>query len=597
MKKIIILCCGLMMLSCSDDYLDQVPDDRLTFDETFSKQNTVRGYLANIYSRFPNEFSQRYTTSANSGPWTGASDEAEYVWGFHMGNNLNIADWNATTQNVSNLWSNFYRGIRASTTLINSIDQCQNCSADIKEQYAAEARILRAFYYYNLMRSWGPILLMPETVVPTNANLDELGLERNSIDAVTNYIVSELDKGAEALDGVNFDGQNAGRMSTPFAMAIKEKTLLFAASPLYNGNSDYSDLIDSEGNNLVPQSYDQQKWKKAADAAKAFIDKFVPSSFELYKEFNNDGSLNPFLSVKNSTLEDFNVEIIYAIPRGNNSYQYDVTPLHIGVAGNSPTGAGGLSVTQEMVDAFFTNSGRSIDDPQSGYRDSGFSDFQAPDDFAPRTTFNPWTNREPRFYAGVTYNNRLWLNRNFGDIVTTTWYSGNSGIQAGTNDYPPTGYIVRKKAAEDYGARSLPYMRLAEIYLDYAEALNEYDPGNPDILKYVNLIRERAGIPEYGDVDLPAPSGQDAVREAIHKERRIELFVENVRYFDARRWKIAEDAFGGDMHGKDVNARDEQEFYNTVVFEKRVFRPQDYLWPIPQDEINANPKLIQNPGW
>lgn len=111
MKKIIILCCGLLMFSCSDDYLDQVPDDRLTFKETFSKQSTVQEYLANIYSQFPNEFAQRYTTTDNSGPWTGASDEAEYVWGFHMGNFMNIGDWNATTQNVSNLWSNFYREV------------------------------------------------------------------------------------------------------------------------------------------------------------------------------------------------------------------------------------------------------------------------------------------------------------------------------------------------------------------------------------------------------------------------------------------------------------------------------------------------------
>lgn len=140
-------------------------------------------------------------------------------------------------------------------------------------------------------------------------------------------------------------------------------------------------------------------------------------------------------------------------------------------------------------------------------------------------------------------------------------------------------------------------LRLAEIYLDYAEALNEYDPGNPDILTYINLIRERAGIPEYGSVELEAPASQEAMREAIRKERRVELFLENTRYFDARRWKIAEDVFAGEMHGMDINARSEEDFYNVTTFETRVFRPQDYLWPIPQDELNANPTLVQNPGW
>ena len=140
-------------------------------------------------------------------------------------------------------------------------------------------------------------------------------------------------------------------------------------------------------------------------------------------------------------------------------------------------------------------------------------------------------------------------------------------------------------------------MRLAEIYLDYVEALNEYDPGNSDILTYLNLIRERAGIPQYGSPELPAPSGQDAMRTAIHKERRVELFVESVRYFDVRRWKIADDVLAGEFHGLDINAENEPDFYNVVTFENRIFRQQDYLWPIPQDEIDINPVLVQNPGW
>lgn len=597
MKKLLIALLGsVTLLSCNDDYLDQVPDDRLTFEDTFNNETNVTRYLANVYSQIPGEYAQRYTTTQNSGPWTGGSDEGEYVWGFHMGNWLNIGDWNSTTQEVSNLWSNFYRGIRSASTFIANVDKCADCSPTDIIQYKAEARAVRAYYYYNLMRSWGPVILLGETPIPQDADLNALGLKRNSIEEVAQYIVSEMDQAIIGLEQGNFEDKDAGRFKVPMAMMIQEKTLLFAASPLFNGNSDYAGFTDADGNQLIPQTYDVQKWKAAADVAKEFIDKFVPTQFSLYK----DPTGNPYLSVRDVMIKDYNDEIIYARPRGDIYYHYDITPYHLGADG-CYRGAGGLGVTQEAVDAFFTSNGRSIDDPVANYEASGFSDFQAPFDFTQRSTYNPWTNREPRFYNAVTYNGSLWLNRGGGDIITKTWYGGNSGRQAGTNDYAPTGYVVRKSypvgQCRSFGQRSIPMFRLAELYLDYAEALNEYDPGNPDILKYVNLIRDRAGIPEYGTIDLAAPKDQGDMRIAIRKERRVELFGENVRYFDVRRWKIASDVLDGPFHSMDINATSEADFYNVVVFENRIFRPQDYLWPIPQDEINANPTLTQNPGW
>ncbi|MDD7887544.1 RagB/SusD family nutrient uptake outer membrane protein [Flavivirga sp. 57AJ16] len=603
-KSFLLILIVMAIFSCNDEFLDQVPDDRLTFEQTFSDRVTVEQYLANTYSQIPNEFNQRYTTNENSGPWTGASDEAEYVWGFHMGNSLNVGDWNSTTQGVSNLWSNFYRGIRSASTFIHSVDLCTDCGQDLISQYKAEARGLRAFYYFNLMRSWGPVIILPDEPIQPDTDLNTLGLERNSIPEVVDYIVSELDMVAAALEDVPFLENNFGRMSTPFAMIIKQKTLLFAASPLFNGNSDYSDFVNDNGEHLIPVNYDEQKWKLAADAAKAFIDKYVPGVFDLYRENNEDGSFNPFLSSRNVHIVDpglngANKEIIYARPGGGNTYHYDVTPYHFGSA-PEVRGAGGLSATQEAVDAFFTSNGRSIDDPQANYEADGFSQFQAPYDFTSRSTYNPWTNREPRFYTSITYNGSLWLNRDFGDIITKTWYGGNSGRQVGTNDYPPTGYVVRKKLPlgdRRVNLRMFPMVRLAEVYLDYAEALNEYNPGNPDILKYLNLIRERAGIPEYGSLEIEAPSNQSEMREAIRKERFVELFVENHRYFDVRRWKIAEEVLNGPVHGMDINARAEEDFYNVVTVEDRVFEFKHYLWPVPQDERNTNTSLVQNPGW
>jgi archaellum component FlaF (FlaF/FlaG flagellin family) len=242
--------------------------------------------------------------------------------------------------------------------------------------------------------------------------------------------------------------------------------------------------------------------------------------------------------------------------------------------------------------------GRSIEDPASGYVQTGFSSFKAPFDVAARNTYNQWVNREPRFYVGITYNGSYWLNQSSGTtIISDFTYNGNSGRSQSTSDVTPTGYVVRKNVTNTDAARGALLLRLANIYLDYVEALNESDPGNADILTYLNLIRTRAGVPAYGSSGLSVPADQDAMRTAIRKERRVELAFENVRYFDTRRWKIAENTDNGAFYGMDLTKSDNS-FYNKVVLETRVFKKdRDYLFPIPNDEVFRNSNMVQNPGW
>jgi hypothetical protein len=185
-------------------------------------------------------------------------------------------------------------------------------------------------------------------------------------------------------------------------------------------------------------------------------------------------------------------------------------------------------------------------------------------------------------------------------LLTFTRKTGNSGSSQSQWDFSPTGYIARKNMIvgdRGVGGRALVLYRLANVYLNYAEALNEYDPGNPDILNYLNKIRERAGIPGYGDEPaVPIPASQEEMREAIHKERRVEFAFESVRWFDTRRWKIAEDTDNGAQYGLDINS-DPPNFYNVVRFETRVFEKKHYLFPIPLDETLINNLLVQNTGW
>ena len=584
-------------LSCKKSYFDQVPDDQLTIEQTFKYKKTAEEYLANIYSKMPDEAHSHSAPDRNAGPWTAASDEAEYDWGYTISNSINVGSYDASSGFVADYWKSFYQGIRNAGVFIQNADQVTDMSAQLKTQYKAEARALRAIYYFNLMRIYGPVVLLKDQLISPDVPLSDMQFARSPFDECANYVATELELAAKDLPAKPAS-DDYGRITAGFALAVRSEVLLFMASPLFNGNTEFSDLKNKDGIALIAQQYDALKWKLAADAAKAFIDRFVPAVYNLYTANDASGNFSPYLSCRDVFLVDWNPEVIYArIEAAITDRQYDTTPYHQGFP-DAARGAGSLGATQNMADAFFTANGRAIDDPASGYTKKGESMFKAPFDDQARITYNQWTNREPRFYVNITYNGSKWLNTSSGDIITGLYVDGNSGRATGGNDYSPTGYIVRKNTTtgdRTIGNRSWIMLRLAEIYLNYAEALNEYEPGNADILKYVNLVRKRAGIPEYGS-SIAAPIGQEATREAIRRERRVELAFENNRYFDVRRWKIAPATDNGPIYGLNINAR-LPEFYQQIAFEYRVFQKRNYFFPIPQIDINNDKQLVQNPGW
>jgi len=585
-------------LSCRKGYFDQLPDGVLTIEDVFKHGNTAEQYLANVYSQIPDEAHAHSAPDKNAGPWTAASDEAEYDWAYTISNSINIGNYDALSGFVSSYWANFYQGIRNATIFIQNIDRVGELSGSLKSQYKAEARALRALYYFNLMKIYGPVVLLQDNLIAPDAPLSGMQIPRSSFDECVNYVVTELDAAAHDLPAQPKGNGTYGRITGGYALAIKSEVLLYAASPLFNGNAEFSSLVNKNGTSLINQQYSAKKWKLAADAAKAFIDRFVPVSYNLYRKNDANGNFSAYLSYRDVFLIDWNPEIIYArIEASITDRQYDTTPYHQGFP-DEVRGAGSLGVTQGMVNAYFMANGRSIDDPKSGFVSVGESRFKAPYDDEQRMTLNQWVNREPRFYADITYNGSKWLNTNITNVITQLYVDGNSGRATGGNDYSPTGYIVRKNSStgdRTVGGRTWVILRLAEIFLNYAEALNESEPGHPDVLKYINLIRNRAGIEEYGNgIELPA--GQAAMREAIRKERRVELAFENNRFFDVRRWKIAPKTDNGAVIGLSINAK-LPSFYSQTTLENRVFQLRNYLFPIPQFEINNDKQLVQNPGW
>lgn len=593
-----------------------MPTGVLEKDSIFSSLANTEGYLAQVYANIPQEFDNETdgTSASYAGSWTGASDEANNINFVNaLSNKINQSTWNVDIGGT--IWTNFYKPVRTATDFINNVDGANpvEVSTYLRTHFKGEARALRAIFYFWMLRIYGPVVILPN-IIDANASGSSIYYARTPLDSCVQYISTQLDSAYDELqstnDGshlasqpLNLDGQiQYGRVTTGVCKAYKEQVLMLAASPLFNGNQDFAGLKNQDGTALMPQSYDANKWKLAAQAAKDFIDEFVPGTYDLYTETGSDAFTNAYNSCKDVMLDDWNKEWIFGRAEDGNTSEYlsDISPELIGYT-NVGGGKGILSVNQSLVDAFFMKNGRTIDDAQSGYKSSGFSDFQAPYDVKARSTYNQWVDREPRFYVDVTYNNSYWINQgsNNGEVIVDYTFNGNSGRAQSVVNVSSTGYNVRKFLRNGSGNLGFCFIRLAQIYLDYAEALNESDPGNADILKYLNLIRTRAGIPIYGDDanDIPVPASQADMRTAIRHERQIELAYECVRYFDIRRWKIAPQTIGQDVYGMNMLATESNDFYQKTLDERRRFLQRDYLWPIPHNEILKDQLLVQNPGW
>lgn len=590
-KIFVIMVLSACFTSC-EKFLNQVPDDRITMEEVFRKKGPSEQFLANVYSYVPDEWEAIHAV-----PWVGTSDEADLTWSGNFNYSINLGRLSPTNTDPD-FWASYYRAIRAATFFINHInenDEIRSLSGQqLIDQYIAEARFLRAFYYFCLMREYGPVILAGEDVVAPDAPVSEMQLPRSPYDECVDYVVSELDKAAAILPLVpQRNGQQNdaewGRATKGMALAVKSRLLLYAASAQYNGNTDVAGFRNADGTQLIAQTRDNEKWKRAADAAKEVI---ALGIYSLYKDPSGD----PIKSLQGIFFQSWNDEQIFA-RKGNGLAQWDVHSM--------PRQAGGwcgIGPTQESIDAYFMSDGK-LPSESALYTEEGFTDV------AGQRIFNMYLNREPRFYRDVTYNNSIWQGGTMSSAAPISFFvSGPNGRNGHATDFSKTGYLVRKNVGPTTNTgsggngqrqdRPAPLFRLAEIYLNYVEALNEYDPGNADILRYLNLIRERAGIPQYGAGAnaLPVPSNQAEMRKMIRAERRIELAYEGHRWFDIRRWKIAPQVMGT-LHGMDITKDGDGFYKRTPTMTPHLFRFSYYWWPVSQYELDRNKNLVQNPGW
>lgn len=628
LKYIWVIALCLTLGGCSD-FLEKKPDDQLTLEMIFEDKVRTEGWLAAIYNRIPDPYWQMVNDIGYDSMGDDLTPSQRWVqWDFNVVNQI-LGNWNTGSAWNAGFWSELPKRIREAYIFIENVhpNEAQKMTAEYVENMKNEARFLIAYYYWILVNAYGAVPMYTEAL-PSDAPMEELMIGQQTFDYMINWIDGQLVDLSKKLPAYYDDPNMYGRATSIMCLAVRSRMLLFAASPLVNGNADYIGHKNTQGEEIFNPTYDPNKWQKAADASRELIEAAHEAGHELYKEYKN-GEIDPFLSYRNmmfTTYYNGNKEILFARPECNFN-EYDGHAIPHGSGGN-----GGLGVTQSLVDAFFMENGlpavlgynqdySPIINEESGYSESGFSrtaDMRSNTNWnesegvgivAKRGTYNMYCHREPRFYVTVLWNGAYY--RPSGRYVD--FYSG--GKDGGpTWDAPQNGYLVRKKVHPEDDALNgkYPYRpgilyRLGEAYLNYAEALCHVNPTNPDILTYVNLIRERAGIPTYGtgEEQIKAPTDANELLELVYRERRVELNCEDgIRYNDLRRWKKGVELLNRPFYGMNFSGTklsdkedDEAAYFVRKPYLNRVYLKKYYWYPIYQTELDKDPSLVQAPFW
>jgi putative outer membrane protein, probably involved in nutrient binding len=542
------------LCSCND-FLDREEDSFIDKTATFDSYNRTKQYLTYAYSLLP-EGLNRFSGDALLGA---ATDDACFAIESSNIQQFNNGSWNALS-NPDNVWDRYFAGIAKCCTLLENSNhinldisrldpakrvEYENNLKDIR-MWRAEAHFLRAYFNFELLKRYGPIPIIKSTL---DINKDYSDTPRPTMKEVVEFIANDCDMAADSLELTPWRNMNDafGRATKGAALALKSRLLLYAASPLY---VDFGDIDEAN------KPSDATLWKAAADAAKAVIDLNQYELASAYDDlFKNDFQNKEYIFVRrypsNSDFEKSNFPVSYG-------------------------GKGGTNPSQNLIDDYEMLDGTAFD----------WSD--------PVKAAHPFENRDERLLATVLMNGVLFK----GKRVAT--YPGGADAMPNPNA-TKTGYYLRKFLNENVNIQTgggsdghvVPLFRLAEIYLNYAEALNEYDPTNPDIAVYLNKIRERVSLP-----DVPSGLTQEQMRTLIHHERRVELAFEEHRFWDVRRWKVASSTLGAPVKGVKITQDDAGNFtYSPVQVEQRVFQPKMYWYPIPQSEVLKLHHWEQNKGW
>ena len=552
---ILFLLGGIVAVSCNKDFLDVTPTDRLSDAAILSDSVLFEAFVVNRYmgARLTNKEAEGTPPGFGRGfeyaLWASLTDEAVYnndddTWLIQRGQlspeNTGIA---------GTIWSRSYRSIRECNFALAHIDEVP-MSDMLKTRLTAELKFIRAFRYHDLIRNYGGVPLLADKVYELTDDFTDPSIyERQELKVCIDYVLNELNEAAAQLPAANDNGWPLGRATAGAALALKSRLALYAASPLYNAGT----------------------WEQAV---KASADVIALNKYGI----SQNGYRELFQKASSSN------EIIFA-------RYYSVGARHVAMEiANGPNGYdgwGGNVPLQNLVDAYRMNNGKTIHENGSGYDPQ-----------------NPYENRDPRFYHTILHDGASYRGR-----VVETFVPGGRDSRDGNSNWNTsrTGYYLYKFIDDDMpinnpweiaGLQPWIYFRYAEILLNFAEAANEV--GGPDAIpsgatlsarEAINQIRARAGV------DMPEVAtglGKDAFRDIIRNERQIELAFEEHRFYDVRRWLIAEETENEPAYGIEITKSGNTLTYQRkVALEGRRFLKRHYWLPIPRAEILASDKRLQ----
>jgi len=569
-NKIYIFLFLILGLTSCDDFLDRAPSVNLSEDAVFTNYVNAQAFEADIYSGL----TQRFNAVGDylPVPMSSASDESESNAGYFGTKVFNMGNYDGADANIYF----YYSAIRKANLFLKNSERVPYPDAKTKEKMLGEVYFLRAFYYNEMLKRFGgmPILTENDLFVPG----DNLMRPRDSYRDCFKFIMDDLNKAINYLP-VTLNANEYGRATKGAAMALKARVLLYAASPLFSNKTglwgiggDKDDWMDKDG---------KLWWQKAADAAKAVID-LTDEDGNLVYELYQTGAANKaddYEKLFFKRRENGNKEIIFyrhEAPVGFNAPQ-----INVWMPSGDFGGAGAVQPTNNFVKLFEMKNGLSIDEPGSGYDPA-----------------NPYINRDPRFYKIIIYQGCQWQGATVDMSSTTKQFPSGTFL---------TGYFVRKYVPEEVKKNTSVttyhnwiFFRLAEMYLDYAEAMNEVEGPTDRVREAVNTVRRRSGV-----IDLPVnlTSDKSSMRKRIQRERAIELCFEEQRWWDARRWSTGDDGelaakwFGGPMYRVAITKVGASVTYNEETYFTRIYKSANNLYQIPTGEMYKNPLFVQNPGY
>jgi starch-binding outer membrane protein, SusD/RagB family len=619
-------------------YLDVVPDNVVTIDNAFTLKREAEKYLFTCYSFLPGENHPTASLGFVAGDECWLPREGVFfnnsVWDIAKGyqNKVNpLADyWDYE-------WG-LYGGIRHCNIFLDNVRDTKkvyDLEPDLRTRWLGEVEFLKAYFHFYLLRNYGPIPIA-DVALPISSTPDQVRLKRASVDSVVNYIVNLLDDAAEKLPMKITDVANeSGRITKPIALAVKARLLVMAASPLFNGNNDFTALKNTDGEALFPAAYSAEKWQRAATAAKEAIEAAHQAGFELYKfpGLNKiTDTTRTQMSIRNAVCERWNSELIWG-STGNVDLmtQFPDYIQRICMGQIDPTKPINLAAYNQLcaplkiAQTFYTDHGVPITEDKL-YNYSNFSElrratkgerFNLIEGYqTARLNFD----REPRFYADLAFDGSIWYMQNSPSGTDSATYNvvakqGQRMNEVNTDYINMTGYWIKKLVNWKWafsgtvnGATSenypWPLFRLADLYLLYAEAQNEASGPSEQVYTYLDKVRARAGLGgvvaswnQYSN-NPGKPLSKEGLRAIVRQERLIEMAFEGSRLWDLRRWKEAATELNKPITGWDRTQGAAADYYRVVnIYSQKFVAPRDYFWPIKEYEISVNPKIIQNTGW